>query len=65
MGVVYIVGRVLYGIGYRAKGPAGRTVGVVLLDPALLALLISAIMSGVALSGGVGGLTHFVASYWK
>jgi len=35
-GVVYIVGREIYSYGYRSGGPAGRLVGAIMLDLALV-----------------------------
>lgn len=44
-GAAYIVGRVLYTIGYKAQGPGGRLVGAIILDLALVALLVLSIGS--------------------
>lgn len=64
-GVVYIFGRVLYGIGYRSGGPSGRMIGVPFFMSALLCLIIGSVMSCLSLAGGVSGLAHFAGSYIK
>lgn len=65
MGVVYIVGRVVYGIGYRSGGPSGRGVGSRIYYSAIIVLLISSVVSAVNLTGGVEGLTDFALSLFK
>lgn len=35
-GLVYIIGREIYSYGYRSGGPAGRLVGAIMLDLALV-----------------------------
>ena len=40
LGAVYNVGRLLYAIGYQRNGPKGRTVGVILVDGALVVMLV-------------------------
>ena len=65
MGALYIVGRVIYGIGYRTGGPAARMTGSRVYYPALITLLISSILSAVNLAGGVEGLTVFAMSFLK
>jgi len=61
-GILYVVGRALYGIGYRANGPTGRRQGALVLDIALVLLLFSAIASSVQLAGGITGCTKFLTS---
>ena len=39
------VGRVFYAIGYRMKGPQGRIFGAIIVDIALLAVFVGAIVS--------------------
>jgi hypothetical protein len=51
----YIVGRYLYGTGYRKRGPAGRFAGVMLVDPALLVLLGGSLLSTWMIGGGLDG----------
>jgi glutathione S-transferase len=60
LGFVYIVGRLVYGIGYRSSGAKGRLVGVLLLDLALLALLVLAFYGAFSFGGGLKGLCHLV-----
>ena len=40
-----VLGRIMYAIGYRMSGPQGRIAGALLIDIALLAAFIGAIMS--------------------
>ena len=65
LGLVYIVGRLLYGIGYRASGPSGRSTGARIFDVAIIGLLVAAIASAVEVAGGVSGLVSFALSYTK
>ena len=39
------IGRILYAIGYRMKGPKGRIFGAILVDIALLGVFVGAIVS--------------------
>ena len=64
-GVVYIIGRAVYGMAYRGSGPAARGAGNKIFYPALITLLISGIASAVNLSGGVEGLVDFAFSFLK
>lgn len=61
MGVLYIIGRQMYAIGYRAKGPSGRGYGVLLVDIALLITLITSIMTVVHYGGGLNGLIRLIS----
>ena len=63
MGVVYMVGRHVYGEGYRNQGPVGRVAGSRLMYIAVLSLLAASVYSSWILAGGVAGLTKFVESY--
>ena len=49
-GFIIVVGRLLYGWGYRKWGADGRIYGVLLVDISLVAQLGMAIYSGVAIS---------------
>jgi len=46
LGILVLVGRMLYAIGYVTSGSEGRTVGVLLVDVALLGLLGLSLLSG-------------------
>jgi uncharacterized membrane protein YecN with MAPEG domain len=46
-GLAMIIGRIIYSIGYTAKGAPGRLVGVALIDIALVATLVLSIMTCV------------------
>jgi glutathione S-transferase len=51
--LVYIVGRQLYSSGYRSSGPAGRFIGAVILDLALVFVFGAAMYYGAAQAGVV------------
>jgi glutathione S-transferase len=51
-GLAMIIGRMIYSVGYTLRGPAGRTIGVVLIDISLLATLVLSIMTGVKMIMG-------------
>jgi len=59
LGLVYVVGRIIYGIGYRASGPSGRTFGARIFEIALFGLLFTAIASAVQIAGGFTGIAAF------
>ena len=63
MGIMYMVGRYLYGSGYLSKGPTGRQMGGRLLYPPLLSLLGASVYTAWTMTGGVDGLSNFVKSY--
>ena len=65
LGLIYIFGRAVYGMGYRKGGPGARTPGTAIFHIGDIGLLISSIMSAVSIAGGVGGLTDFALSYLK
>ena len=44
-GFVILLGRFLYSVGYCMKGPKGRMIGGIIVDIALIAVLVGAIMS--------------------
>ena len=44
-GFTLCFGRIIYSIGYCAKGPSGRIVGAILFDLALVAVFVGAIVS--------------------
>mmetsp|Transcript_9280 Transcript_9280/g.25242 ORF Transcript_9280/g.25242 Transcript_9280/m.25242 type:complete len:160 (-) Transcript_9280:209-688(-) len=50
-GVVYFIGRVIYGIGYRKYGASGRIVGAAIFDLAILVLFFSAVNGAVRSTG--------------
>eukprot|EP01095_Lingulamoeba_sp_RSL-Kostka_P006401 TRINITY_DN1_c0_g1_i1.p1 TRINITY_DN1_c0_g1~~TRINITY_DN1_c0_g1_i1.p1 ORF type:complete len:183 (-),score=78.10 TRINITY_DN1_c0_g1_i1:379-927(-) len=52
LGLVYIIGRALYAIGYKASGPGGRLFGVLLVDLSFLCMFGAACYG---LYGAVGG----------
>lgn len=56
LGAVYFVGRALFGLGYRSRGPTGRFLGTVLLDLALVALLLTSVWGAWNFAGGLSGL---------
>ena len=62
-GAMYIIGRALYGVGYRAKGSTGRYNGVVLIDLSLLILLGGSFMSAYTLGGGWTGTQKALMSF--
>ena len=64
-GGAYIVGRVLYGVGYRSKGSRGRYQGVLLLDTGLLVLLGASVMSVYTLGGGVQGFQKSLMAFTR
>ncbi|ELR11231.1 MAPEG family protein [Acanthamoeba castellanii str. Neff] len=55
LGFVYIVGRLIYGLGYRSSGSRGRVLGVLLVDLTLLALLSLALYGSFTFAGGLPG----------
>jgi hypothetical protein len=64
-GIVYIVGRAVFGMAYRSSGAGGRSAGSRIFYPALITLLISSVVSAINLSGGVQGMTDFGLSFFK
>lgn len=58
--IAYLVGRVMYAMQYIQSGPRGRLVGVLILDVALVALIVTSIMATLSLGGGIGGFINFV-----
>ena len=59
----YIVGRYLYGTGYRKRGPAGRYTGVPLVDLALAVLLGGSLLSTWMIGGGLEGWQRGVKAF--
>jgi uncharacterized membrane protein YecN with MAPEG domain len=47
VGLVMIIGRLAFAIGYTYSGPKGRTIGGILINLGYLALLVLACMSAV------------------
>jgi len=64
-GFAYLVGRVLYGIGYRRSGAKGRAYGVYILDAGILVLFIAAVLGSYNAAGGITGITHFILTIPK
>jgi glutathione S-transferase len=54
-GLMYVVGRELYAMGYRSSGPSGRRVGAITQDIALLVIIGAAAYGGFVNGGGVAG----------
>eukprot|EP00347_Sterkiella_histriomuscorum_P012300 403369117 len=50
-GSVYLLARLIYAIGYAAKGPAGRVIGFALAFFSSLVLMVFAILSPLRLAG--------------
>ena len=40
-----VVGRILYAIGYRMRGPPGRVFGAIIVDIALIGVFVGSIVS--------------------
>jgi len=59
VGLVYVIGRIIYGIGYRSSGPSGRSFGAKIFEVALITSLITAITSAIQIAGGITGITTF------
>jgi uncharacterized membrane protein YecN with MAPEG domain len=57
-GAVYIVGRIMYGIGYKSKGSRGRLPGVLILDAGLFAAMGGAAYGAFTFAGGLAGLAQ-------
>ena len=63
LAIVFMVGRWLYGKGYRAEGPVGRMTGTKVMYIGVIGLLFTALYTCFTLAGGVKGLTNFSLSY--
>jgi len=63
MGVLYMVGRHVYGMKYRQEGAAARGAGSRLYYVAVITLLVCALYTSWTVAGGVPGLTNFAKSY--
>ena len=64
LGLVYILGRWVYGTGYRQGGAIGRSRGASLVYLAMAGMLPPALLSAVTLAGGMTGILHFAGSFW-
>ena len=64
-GAAYIVGRLLYGVGYRAQGSRGRYNGVLLLDSGLLLMLGASVLSAYTLGGGYSGMQKALMAFTR
>lgn len=62
-GIVYIIARYIYALGYRMKGPNGRAVGAIVSDLALLALLFASFSAVYHIGGGIHGIKTFFNSF--
>ncbi len=59
-GMVYLMGREMYNIGYKNKGASGRIVGALILDAALLVLFVASLMAAWNLGNGFDGMMKLV-----
>ena len=55
-GLFYIIGRALYAVGYRSRGPKGRLIGALMIDVALVVFLFFTFTSLYKAGGGYEGL---------
>jgi len=62
LGIVYLIGREVYAIGYSAKGPQGRIFGAIIFDVVLLILFPLTLYTTYSIGGGIGGLTSVFLS---
>ena len=60
-----LVGRVLYGQGYRSSGSRGRMPGVLIVDASLVGLIIASGMSAWTIGGGVKGMQDALTAFTK
>eukprot|EP01101_Sappina_pedata_P009924 TRINITY_DN6130_c0_g1_i1.p1 TRINITY_DN6130_c0_g1~~TRINITY_DN6130_c0_g1_i1.p1 ORF type:complete len:176 (+),score=93.84 TRINITY_DN6130_c0_g1_i1:65-592(+) len=60
LGFIYIIGRFIYGVGYRSKGANGRFIGVLFFDVALLLLLGGSLFGAFTNGGGVNGFLNLL-----
>jgi len=63
LGLAYIVGRFLYGIGYRTAGPKGRGIGAGIQDIAVFVLFGFACWGTFNAAGGVPGLLKLIPAF--
>ena len=63
MGALYIVGRALFGMGYRSNGPRGRMLGSRLHSIATVVLLGTSVWTVWTMTGGVAGISNFAKSF--
>ncbi len=50
-GSVYLIGRIMYTVGYAAKGPKGRTIGFLIQLAANMCLFVLSILSPLKMAG--------------
>ena len=62
MGLLYIVGRVFYALGYRSQGPKGRLIGAMMFDLALVVLMFYTITSLWNAGNGLEGFIDLMRS---
>ena len=60
LGVVYMIGRTLYSVGYYHRGPRGRILGSLICDISLLGLCGAALFSCYKLGGEKPGLISMI-----
>ena len=65
LGAGLLVGRFLYGQGYRGKGAAGRVPGVLLADAAMAGLIATGALSAWSIGGGASGMQNALKSFTK
>ncbi len=63
--IVVLVGRQLFGMGYRSTGSSGRLVGAITADVGMITLLLAALYGSFSAAGGLAGFTSFAASLLK
>jgi len=65
LGAGILVGRFLYGTGYRTNGSRGRLSGVLIVDVSTIGLLIGAGLSAWSIGGGLQGMQNALTSFTK
>ena len=65
LGAGILVGRWLYGTGYRSKGSRARLPGVLIVDVALVGLLITGGLSAWSIGGGLQGMQSALTAFTK
>ena len=61
-GILYIVGRELFALGYRNLGPKARLPGTIIMDLGLFLLLLMALGGSFNAAGGIEGFLSFALS---
>jgi len=60
LGIVYIIGRQFYSVGYQLNSGKVRIVGTILFDVVIIVLFIASLSSAWSIGGGLNGLKQFV-----